>query len=340
MSGSHVPGAATTAIQDHVPEADVTRAQSHTLHYLVLAGGVLTAASSSIMIRGAQQLGMPSSLIAAGRMGIAALILLPIALLRARPEIKRLRPRDTLIGIGSGALLALHFSSWVLSLEYTSVASSVALVATNPLWIALASALLFREHMATLTWIGVAITVAGSALIGFSDGSGDGAANALLGDGLALLGALAASGYFLIGRELQRRLSTLTYVWLVYTSAAVFLAARVLLEGAGGAPEGGYASGLAGYPSIGYLLLLGLALGPQLLGHTAFNWSLRHLSATFVAVAILGEPIGSALLALLIFGQSFQAIQLVGFLVLLLGIGMAARGETRRGESNWTSNER
>jgi drug/metabolite transporter (DMT)-like permease len=328
MSGSHTPGAATT-IQEALPEASAARTQSHTLHYLVLAGGVVGAAASSFKMRRAHQLGMANSVLAAGRVGIAALILLPIALLRAWPEIRRLRGRDTLIGIGAGALLALHFSSWILSLEYTSVASSVALVATNPLWIALASAVFFRERLAALTWLGVAATVAGSVLIGLSDGSSADASNALLGDGLALLGALAVSGYFLIGRELQRRLSTLTYVWLVYTSAAVFLAARVLLERVGPATHGGQPGEFASYQPSAYLLLLGLALGPQLLGHTAFNWSLRHLSATFVAVAILGEPIGSALLALLIFGQSFQAIQLVGFLILLLGIGMAARGETR-----------
>jgi drug/metabolite transporter (DMT)-like permease len=301
--------------------APAAKRERHAPHYLVLAGGVLVAASASIMIRGAQELGVPSPSIAAARLGLAALILLPIALARgAAAEIRRLRGRDLLLGAVSGAFLAAHFSTWILSLEYTSVASSAALVATNPLWIALASALLFRERLAALTWAGVAFTVAGSAIIALSDGSGAAARDALLGDALALLGALAASGYFLIGRSLQRRLSTLAYVWLVYTSAAVILAALALAAGQRGelAPA---------YPPPAYLLLLGLAIGPQLLGHTAFNWSLRHLSATFVAVAILGEPIGSALLALLIFGQAFAPLQLAGFVLLLAGIALAARGE-------------
>jgi drug/metabolite transporter (DMT)-like permease len=315
MSRSESP--ATRGALATAPEADT----HHTLHYLVLGGGVLMAASASIMIRGAQQLGVPSPVVAAGRLGIAALILLPIMLLRGLPELRRLRGRDILLGIASGALLAIHFSAWISSLEYTSVASSAALVATNPLWIALASVLLFRERLSRLTWVGVLITVVGSALIALSDGSGAGAENALLGDALALLGALAASGYFLIGRQLQRRVSTLVYVWLAYTSAAVILVA-VALVGARATPIPG-----GGYPLVAYLLLLGLAIGPQLLGHTAFNWSLRHLSATFVAVAILGEPIGSALLALLIFGQTFQPLQLAGFVILLLGIVLAASGE-------------
>jgi drug/metabolite transporter (DMT)-like permease len=293
--------------------------------YLVLLGGVLTVASASIMIRGAQRLGMPSPTIAALRLGLAALVLLPIALVRARAEIARLGRREVALGVGAGAFLAIHFFSWILSLEYTSVASSVAMVTTSPLWLGLA-AWLMRERLSGLTWLGVFCTMLGSIVIGFSDGSGADGRNALLGDGLALLGAIAIAGYFLVGRSLQHRLSTLTYVWLVYTSAAVFLALAALVAvpaGIGAAPAGAGAA----IPPAAYLLALGLALGPQLLGHTALNWSLRHLSPTFVAVATLGEPIGSALLALLIFGQQFQGLQLVGFVVLLAGILIAARGE-------------
>jgi drug/metabolite transporter (DMT)-like permease len=310
---------------------------SRTLHratlYLVLTGGVLVAASSSIMIRLAQRLGMPSPVIAAGRLSLAALILLPIVLWRARPELRALRRRDFLLGIGSGGFLAVHFSAWILSLEYTSVASSAALVATNPLWIGLASLLIFRQRLAALTWLGVLITIAGSVLIAVSDSGGGDGANALFGDGLALLGALAISGYLLVGTKLQRRLSTLTYIWLVYTTAAIVLTLVALAVGAG-VPGGARLD----YPPVGYLLLLGLALGPQLLGHTSFNWALRYLSPTFVAVVILGEPIGSALLALAIFGQQFARVQLAGFVLLLIGIAVAARGEhgaaeDRAGES-------
>ena len=292
------------------------------LHALVLLCGVLLVASASIMIRQAQRLGVPSPAIAAGRLGFAALILAPIAAARVWPEMRRLSRRDVLLGVGSGVFLALHFSAWIRSLEYTSVASSSALVATNPLWIALASLLLLRQRLSALTWLGVLITIGGSALIAFSDSDGSSGSHALLGDGLALLGALAGSGYFLVGSRLQRRLSTLAYIWLVYSSAALIL----ILVALG---SGGWRFGQAesGFSLVAYLLLLGLAVGPQLLGHTAFNWSLRHLSATFVAIATLGEPIGAALLALLFFKQGFQPIQLLGFVALLAGIAVAARGE-------------
>lgn len=295
------------------------------IHPLVLAGGVLAVASASIMIRLAQQIGMPSAVIAAGRLGFAAIILLPVALLRVGPELRALRRRDVLLGVGSGVFLAIHFIAWISSLEYTSVASSVALVATNPLWVGLASLLLFRERLGTLTLLGIVLTIVGSLLIGLSDGSGAGAKNALLGDCLALVGALAGSGYFLVGRELRRRLSILAYIWLVYTTAALLLLALAIVWG--GAGSTGRPAALLGYPPLAYALLLGLALGPQLLGHTAFNWSLRYLTATFVAVATLGEPIGSALLALVFFGEGFAPLQLAGFVLLLSGIVVAARAE-------------
>lgn len=305
---------------DHSPDALAAAPPARLTPYLVLMGGVLIVASASIMIRGAQQLGMPSATIAALRLGFAALVVLPVALLRARAELRGLTRRELLLGAGAGACLALHFFAWISSLEYTSVASSAALVTTSPLWLGLA-AWLMRERLARQTWLGILCTMAGSLVIGYSDGSGGDARNALLGDALALLGAIAIAAYFLVGRTLQRRLSTLAYVALVYTSAAVFLVLLALIAG------GGAAGVFTGFPPAAYLLALALGLGPQLMGHTVLNWSLRHLSPTFVALATLGEPIGSALLALVFFGQWFQPLQLGGFVVLLAGILIAARGE-------------
>jgi drug/metabolite transporter (DMT)-like permease len=295
--------------------------------YLVLLGGVAVVASAAIMIRALQQppISMPATLIAAGRLGLAALILLPIAWLRVGSELRRLKRSDVLLGIAAGALLALHFDAWIASFAYTSVASSVALVSTNPLWVAVLSLLLWGERPPLMRLVGVLLAVLGSALIGFSDSQGA-APNALLGDGLALIGALAVSGYFLIGRDLRRRLSLLTYIWLVYTSAAVILLGVAFVVASA---QPGRFEALAGYPPLAYVLLLLLAIGPQLLGHSALNWALRYLSATFITVALLGEPIGAALLALLLFGEWFAPLQLVGFVVLLVGIVAAAQGERR-----------
>jgi drug/metabolite transporter (DMT)-like permease len=298
--------------------------------YLVLLGGITVAAAASIMIRLAQGLGMPSTTIAAGRLALAAIILLPVALARAGPELRALPRRDVLLGLASGLFLAAHFAAWISSLAFTSVASSAALVSTNPLWVGLASVVLLRERLAGGTMAGVALTITGSALIGLSDSSGAGGSNALLGNALALVGAIAGSGYFLIGRDLRRRMSILAYIWLAYSTAALALALLALALGLGDLSALGRAAEVGTLAVPGWALLLGLALGPQLLGHSAFNWSLRYLSATFVTVALLGEPIGSALLALLFFDEWFAPLQLAGFVLLLAGIAVAARAEVER----------
>jgi drug/metabolite transporter (DMT)-like permease len=292
-------------------------AERRTFPYLVLAGGVLVVSTASILIRFAQARGAPSLTIAAFRLGIAALILTPFALRRLRSAAP-VAPRDIALAFASGSFLALHFWSWVTSLAHTSVASSTALVTTNPLWVGLASLLLFRERLAMPLLAGIGLCLGGTALIFVSDHSAVSHAqggNPLWGNVLALVGAISASGYLLIGRAVRSRLSLLSYVWLAYASAAVLLWLGV--AGAGAA--------VIGFPGIAYACMLGLAVGPQLLGHTAFNWSLRHLSATFVAVSILGEPIGSALLAWLIFDESLAPVQLLGFLLILTGIVLAAR---------------
>ncbi|MFN8486901.1 MAG: DMT family transporter [Caldilineaceae bacterium] len=291
------------------------------LPYLVLTGGVLIVSTASILIRLAQQQGVPSLTIAAGRLGFAALLLTPLAWWQAGKELRSLSRRDYWLGGLSGLFLAIHFATWISSLAYTSVASSAALVSTNPLWVGIASFLIFKEKVGRATFIGIGLTLLGSLLIIFSDSSTAAQTHftaPLLGNGLALTGAVTVTAYFLIGRRLRQRLSLLAYIWLAYTSAAFFL---FVASGFGG-------QGLFGLKPLPYLLLLGLAIGPQLLGHTSFNWSLRHLSATFVAIALLAEPIGSALLAWLIFGEGFAPLQMAGFVLLLVGIYVAARSET------------
>ncbi|NTW04385.1 MAG: DMT family transporter [Oscillochloris sp.] len=287
--------------------------------YAVLFVGVLIASTSSIMITGAINLGIAPLTIAAGRIVLAALILTPIAWVKAGTALRKVHRRDLGLAALAGVCLAAHFATWINSLAYTSVASSTALVTTNPVFVALATWLIFRERLTAGTWAGVLVTVVGSALIGLSDRSGSGA-NPLLGDVLALLGAMTVSGYFLLGRILRTRVALLPYIWLVYTTAAVVLLVAAMLSG----------QSLLGLPPLGYLLILGLALGPQLLGHTSFNWAIKYLSPTLVTVAILGEPIGSAAMALMLFKQPLMPLQLAGGAVLLLGIAVATLAENHR----------
>jgi drug/metabolite transporter (DMT)-like permease len=291
--------------------------------YVVLVLGVLIASTSSILIRYAQYEAMPSLVIAAWRLGLAVLVLTPLAWARAGHELRHLTRRDTLAGMAAGVFLAVHFVAWTSSLAYTSVASSVALVTTNPLWVGLASWLLLRERLGWGTIGGIVLTMTGTILIvlsGIDRGASEQYANPLLGNILALVGAVMVASYFLIGRSLRRRLSLLAYIWLVYSSGAVILLLLIVAA----------QQAMLGFSLLAYACVLALAVGPQLLGHTSFNWALAHLSATFVALAILGEPIGSALLAWLLFQEGFGGLQLAGFVALLLGIYIAALDEQRK----------
>ena len=289
--------------------------------FAALAAGVLIVSTASILIRWAQAEGVPSLAIAAWRLTLAALVLAPLVWLKARVEIAAM-PRRTLgLALASGVFLALHFASWIASLEYTSVASSVALVTTNPIWIALFSVLVLRERMPSLRLAAVTLALAGSGVILWAD-SGGGAASAsapqpALGNTLALIGSLTVCGYLLIGQKLRAGMSLIAYIGLVYACAALCLMAAALAS----------STTLTGYSTVAWACLAGMALGPQLLGHGAFNYALKHVTSTTIALTVLGEPVGSALLAWLLFGEAISAIKLAGMALLLGGIFLAARSE-------------
>lgn len=299
---------------------------SRALPFVVLGLGVVVVSFAAILIRFAQAESASSLAIAAIRLTVAAAVLAPFAWLRAGGEIRRLQRREFRLCMLSGVLLAAHFWAWITSLEHTSVASSTALVTTNPLWVALASAIFLRERPGNAAVTGIVLTLAGSVLVFAADASrepGPGA-SPLLGNFLALAGAIAASGYLLVGRALRARVSLTAYIWLAYSTAAMLLLLAAMATGVT----------LISLPSAAWMFAIALALGPQLIGHTSFNWALRRLSATFVAVAILGEPVGAAILAWLFFEEGFRSLQLIGFVLLLVGIFVAARDEKSRGVLN------
>ena len=290
------------------------------LPFVVLGIGLCAVSCGAIFARFAQGYGLPSLAIAALRLGLAALIITPMALWQSRRALLALNQRQALLTLGAGFFLALHFATWISSLEYTSVASSTALVTTNLLWIGIASFVLFDEKPRWLMIVGMAVSISGSVLIFWSDSSTSApGSNPLLGNFLALAGSWCFSAYLLIGRRLRADMPLTAYIWLAYGTAALILVMACQVAGVS----------LIGYSTPAYLVALGMAVGPQLMGHTAYNWSLKHVSSTFVAVVTLGEPVGSAALAWVFFGETFAFVQGIGFVLLLAGIYLAARGEGR-----------
>ncbi|MFQ6057551.1 MAG: DMT family transporter [Anaerolineae bacterium] len=280
--------------------------------YLGISLGIVAVSFGSIFIRLADA---PSLIIAAYRLTVASLILAPAALLTSGDELRALTRGDLQLALLSGLFLGLHFATWITSLEYTSVASSVVFVDTHPLFVGLASHFLLRERLSRPMLIGILAAVVGGAIIGY--GSLGLGRKELLGDLLALAGAVMAAGYFLIGRRLRPKLSLLSYISLVYATGAVVMLAFCLLAG----------QSFVGYSGQTYLMFLLLAVVPQILGHSSFNWALRYLSATFVSVTVLGEPIGATILAYFILSEPPTLLEVVGGVLILAGIYVASREE-------------
>lgn len=278
---------------------------------IVLLVGIIAVSASSIFIRNAQT-AAPSLVIAAYRMTIASLVVVPVALWRHQNELRRLRATEWLLAAASGAFLALHFAAWVTSLEYTSVTSSVVLDATSPMWVAIGSWLLLRERLTRPVIFGLIVAVAGSLVIGLGDMTQGTSSPSLLGNSLALLGALMVTGYWLIGRRVRGSLSLAPYVAIVYSMAAVVL--LIMVAGA--------RQPMTGYDTTIYVWLVLLALVPQLVGHSSFNWALARLPAVFVAVATLGEPIGATVLAYFLLSETPTTIRMFGAALVLAGIAV------------------
>jgi drug/metabolite transporter (DMT)-like permease len=280
----------------------------------VLSFGILAVSTASIFIRYAQA-DAPSLSIAAFRMALAALFLLPPACLRYRRELAGLQATDWGWLLASGIFLAIHFATWITSLEYTSVASSVVLVSTSPLWVALFAWLFLGEPPSKSLLGGLLLAMGGSVAISLAEIQAGVAPRPLLGAALALSGALAVSGYWLIGRRLRRRMALVPYVTLVYGFAAFSLLACALF----------FHNPLSGFKTATYGWFILLALVPQLLGHSSFNWALAHLPAGYVAIATLGEPIGAVILAFLFLGEIPSPLKTAAAALILAGIFLALR---------------
>ena len=274
--------------------------------FILIPIGILAVSTASIFIKLCDA---PALMIATYRMVFASLILVPFALHKKKGT--GWGRKDIGWLFLSGFFLGLHFAFWIASLKYTSVASSVVLVTTHPIFVGIGSRLFLKEPLGVRLTAGILLSVSGSSLIGYGDMAVS--EEAFMGDGLALLGAIAASGYFLVGRKMRKGQDLLSYIFPVYSTAALVLILISLL----------FQQAFLGYSPTTYLYLILLALIPQLIGHTTFNWALKYLPASMVAVTILGEPVGSTILAYFILGEGLTTWKVLGGILILAGILIA-----------------
>lgn len=275
--------------------------------YNALGAGIVAISFGAIFVRLA---GAPAPLVASLRMLFASLILLPFVLFsrRLRGELARLSPKDVVLLALAGLFLALHFMLWISSLSLTGVTSSVVFVTTNPLFVALYTIVVLRERVARTFWFGLGLALLGGLVIGGGDIIGGGVR--WKGDLLALGGAVAIAGYFLVGSRLRKRLTLFSYVFPVYSCAAVILLAAALVT----------RMQFTGFGWRSFLYCFLLAFVCQILGHSFFNYALKHLHATVVTIAVLGEPVGASLLALLILRETPVLTEILGGASILFGI--------------------
>jgi len=270
---------------------------------VLLPIGITAISTASIFIKLCDA---PALTIAAYRVGVASLVLIPFVAHRGtwrKWEWNHLRGC-----ILSGFFLSLHFAFWIASLKYTSVASSVVLVTTHPIFVGVGARLFLQERLSFNLILGIVLSVLGGGLIGYGDMALS--KQALYGDGLALLGAVAASGYLMMGRAIRKEQDLLSYVFPVYSTAGLVLVILSLL----------FRKPFFGYSSTTYLLFFLLALIPQGIGHTTFNWALKYFPASMVAIAILGEPVGSTALAYFFLNEPLTPLKALGGILIFIGV--------------------
>ena len=272
--------------------------------------GVLAVSSAAVMIRVA---GAPALAVAFWRCALGVAILLPSALIR-RDRFPR--GRTLYVGIASGVALGAHFGFWISSLDYTSVAASVVLVSNTPVFVAILAYLLFGEKTTPVSFAGILVALGGTAVIS-QDGSVGSAA--LFGNALAIVGALTFTVYVLVGRSQRSAaepVGVLPYSIVLYSAAALTLLPAALLSG----------DRLWGYSGETWFWLAAITVGPQIMGHTVFNWALRYVEASVISGTVLAEPVVASLLAWLVLSEKPGIATVLGGAIVLVGIFLLLRG--------------
>lgn len=273
--------------------------------WAILALGLAAVAGAPIMLRLASA--APPLALSFWRCSAGAVALAPFA----APRLRTMPPRAFTLPVVAGVFLAVHFATWISSLQLTTVAASVLLVSTTPIFVALAARLMLKERLPSLGWTGILLAVGGAAIVGGADLGG----SSLLGNLLALVGGATAGGYVLAGGVSRRTTGIFEYAVVTYAVAALLLLVACVVAGAP----------LAGYPTQTWWYIGAIIIGPQLLGHTVVNFVLADIDATTVSVALMVEPVIATALAYVFFAEVPTAALYPGGVAILLGIYLVTR---------------
>ena len=293
----------------------LARLEERTPPAAALAVAIAAVSTSAVLVRWSSA---PAVVLALYRVALTTLLLSPLLFTRYRGEFGAFRRRDWLVATATGAALAVHFAAYFESLAWTSVAASVTIVQSQPLFVAVGAAVVLDERVGRRRATGIGVAVVGIVAMSAGDllaGAAVRGPRPLYGNALAVLGAVMAAVYVLVGRSLRQRVAVVPYVLVVYSACAATL---LVVAVAQGLP-------LTGYGRREWLIFLALAVGPGLFGHTVVNWALEHVESSVVSVSLLGEPVGATLLALILLAEAPGPTTLAGAAVVLLGIYVTSR---------------
>ncbi|QMT18540.1 DMT family transporter [Planococcus maritimus] len=277
-----------------------------TIHpYIPILVGVISVAMSAIFVK---MTTADAGVTAFYRMLFSILLMSPVFLYSYLPELKKLSKRDWIFSAIAGIFLAFHFILWFESLNFTSVASSTVLVTLQPLFAFAGTYFFFKERLSVKTLISGMVAITGSIVIAYGDFQVSG--SALYGDVLALIACALITAYLLFGQDVRKRLSLVTYTFIVYGFSTITLFFYIIVKGESFGP----------YPKEEWMWFLLLALIPNLLGHTLFNWAVKWVSTNVISIAILFEPVGAAILAYFILGELVSASQIIGGSIVIAGL--------------------
>lgn len=283
--------------------------------YFVLAIGAVAVSTSAIFVKLANA---PAPVIAFYRLFFTVLLMLPVFLWKYRNELRAIKKRDWLFSSISGVFLALHFILWFESLNYTSVTSSTVLVTMQPVFAFIGTYFLFKEKIGLGAILSTCLALCGSIIISWGDFQISG--SALYGDFLAIVSCIMVTAYLLFGQTVRKRLTLVTYTFVVYSISTITLFLYVVI----------LKYPLGGYASQDWMYFLLLAIVPTLLGHNLFNWSLKWVSTSTISVSILFEPVGAAILAYFILSEKIIHTQIFGGVIIILGIWLYSIGERKK----------
>lgn len=275
--------------------------------YFALIVGVIAVSASAIFVKFSDA---PSGVIAFYRLLFSVLFMLPVFLLKYVKELALISGRDWLYATLAGVFLSFHFILWFESLNYTSVASSTVLVTLQPLFAFVGTFLFFKERFTFKAILCAVAAIVGSVIISWGDFQVSG--TALFGDILALLACALVTAYLMFGQSVRKRISLVTYTFVVYSISSIVLLLYVLIVG----------ESLYPYPKNEWWNFILLALIPTLLGHSLFNWAIKWISTSIISMAILFEPVGATILAYYLLSEKVLFTQVLGGSVVIVGISL------------------